>query len=127
MWLSRDGVARYRWMTTRRTLNYVRLPFFIDIGGPVLQVEHLNRWGCGSGTGKLLARAEFIAMLELRPLTDEESEETSHYSVRTAESHDDAIVPRLELAGWAFRRGAQVAVTRHDLFGRTTTETRVCR
>ncbi|HMJ56324.1 MAG TPA: hypothetical protein VK540_29855 [Polyangiaceae bacterium] len=128
VWLSRDGVAKYRWMTRRRTPDYVTLPFFIDIGGPVMRVERLGPQGCGSGWGTLITRAAFIEMAELRPLTDEESTATSHYvlhttSPRNPAADDDVIVPSLELAWWAVRGGGAIMITRHDLGGRTTTET----
>jgi hypothetical protein len=79
--IAADGRAKFRWMSSRRTLDAAKRPVYLDLGGPLLRVTGDGPQGCVSGFGELLSRTEFIGSVGLRPLSDEELKQTSHYSV----------------------------------------------
>ncbi len=110
------GGAKFRWMSRRRTLDAASRPIYLDLGGPLLRITGYGPQGCLSGTGELVSRAEFIKRAGLRPLSEEELRQTSHYSVLQSDG-DLLLVRSLEdVRTWESQDGT---ATHHDLAGRT--------
>ena len=115
--IAADGGATFRWMSRRRTLDAARRPVYLDLGGPLLRVTGYGPQGCVSGFGELLSRTEFISRVGLRPLSDEELKQTSHYSML---QRDGDIVLARSLEDLRTWDSQDAMATHHDLAGRTS-------
>jgi hypothetical protein len=106
-----DGRAKFRWMSRRRTLDAVKRPIYLDLGGPLLRVTGYGPQGCLSGTGELVSRTEFINRAGLRPLSEEELRQTSHYTVLQSDG-ELLLVRSLEnVRTWSPKTGRQRTTT----------------
>jgi hypothetical protein len=112
-----DGRAKFRWMSSRRTLDATKRPVYLDLGGPLLHVTGYGPQGCLSGVGELLSRSAFIERAGLRPLSEEESKGTSHYSVQQKDGGVSLARALDSLRTW---HSEDATATHHDLAGRTT-------
>jgi hypothetical protein len=112
-----SGGAKFRWMSRRRTLDAASRPIYLDLGGPLLRVTGYGPQGCLSGTGELVSRTDFINRAGLRPLSEKELLQTSHFSVLQGDGDLLLVVRSLDsVRTWESRDGT---ATHHDLAGRT--------
>lgn len=116
-WIAPDGVGKFRWLSSRRTLDAVKSPVFLDLGGPLIRVTSYGPRGCVSGFGEVLSRADFVQRIGLRPYSDEELAQPSHFSLLQRDGNTFLARSPESLRHWNSPDGK---ATRHDLGGRTT-------
>lgn len=115
LWLEADGSIQYRWLSRRRTLDAATRPIFLDLGGPLLHVTGFGRQGCISGTGSLITRSQFLAMVGLRQFGPEELVATSHYTMDWGQGRTLLTGSMKLLQEWRAPSGQAL---HHDLAGR---------
>lgn len=110
--LGQGRSVRLRWLGGSRTLQRVRKPLFVDLGGPIVEfAQQLDRTG---GSGKLLTRSEFLAKADFLALTEAERCAHSHYEIRwppRAASDLSGVVVTLESELQYWQRSSSYAVS----------------